>query len=101
MGVGWTAITLLPVANIIPIGGIIGERFLYLPSVGWCLALAAFPLTVRARALLRLAAAVLVGLGCSWARLSWQRNGEWRSDDALSRATCREYPTNEKAAYHF
>ena len=50
MGVGWTAITLLPVSNIIPIGAIIGERFLYLPSVGWCLALASFPLAVRARA---------------------------------------------------
>ena len=100
MGVGWTAITLLPVSNIIPIGAIIGERFLYLPSVGWCLALASFPLAVRARALQRIAAAVLVGLGCWWAGLSWQRNGEWRSDDALWSATYREYPTNVKAAYH-
>src|SRR5256886_12610207 len=86
MGVCWTAITLLPVSNIIPIGAIIGERFLYLPSVGWCLALASFPLAVRARALQRIAAAVLVGLGCWGAGRSEEHTSELQSQ---SKRSCR------------
>lgn len=32
----WFLITLFPVSNIIPFGDIMAERFLYLPSVGFC-----------------------------------------------------------------
>jgi tetratricopeptide (TPR) repeat protein len=36
--VGWYALTLLPVANLLfPIGTLFGERWLYLPSVAFCL----------------------------------------------------------------
>lgn len=32
----WTFITLIPVMNIIPIGNIMAERYLYIPSLGFC-----------------------------------------------------------------
>jgi len=32
----WCFVTLLPVMNIIPIGNIMAERYLYLPSLGFC-----------------------------------------------------------------
>jgi len=32
----WIVITLIPVLNIIPIGNIMAERYLYIPSVGFC-----------------------------------------------------------------
>ncbi|MBI2595284.1 hypothetical protein HYW46_00940 [Candidatus Daviesbacteria bacterium] len=35
--IGWFFITLLPVSNIIPQGQIMAERYLYLPSFGFCL----------------------------------------------------------------
>jgi hypothetical protein len=44
---GWILVTLLPVANLIPIPGFsLAQRYLYLPSVGFC---------------------ILVGLGLEWA----------------------------------
>jgi len=33
----WIFITLIPVMNIVPIGNIMAERYLYLPSLGFCL----------------------------------------------------------------
>jgi hypothetical protein len=42
-GAGWMVITLLPVLNLFPIPGfVVAERYLYLPSVGFCLLLAAW-----------------------------------------------------------
>jgi Tfp pilus assembly protein PilF len=42
LGIGVLALTFAPVSNLFfPIGTIMGERLLYLPSVGFCLALAA------------------------------------------------------------
>jgi len=35
-GVIWFAATLLPLSNLIPIGNVIAERFMYLPSIGLC-----------------------------------------------------------------
>jgi tetratricopeptide (TPR) repeat protein len=35
--VWWFFITLLPVSNIVPIRAVMAERFLYLPSIGFCL----------------------------------------------------------------
>jgi Tfp pilus assembly protein PilF len=39
-GIGWFFIGLIPVSNIIPISTVKADRYLYLPSVGFCLALA-------------------------------------------------------------
>ena len=36
-GIGWFFISLLPVSNLIPIGVVKADRYLYLPSVGFCL----------------------------------------------------------------
>ncbi|HHT9135898.1 MAG TPA: tetratricopeptide repeat protein [Candidatus Wunengus sp. YC60] len=33
----WTFITLIPVMNVVPIGNIMAERYLYIPSLGFCL----------------------------------------------------------------
>jgi tetratricopeptide (TPR) repeat protein len=33
-GVGWFALTLLPVSNVVPIYSVFAERYLYLPSIG-------------------------------------------------------------------
>ena len=66
VGAVWMVITLLPVLNLFPIPGfVVAERYLYLPSVGFCLLLvtwirqAAFTY-VRSKCHLALAAAVLL-----------------------------------------
>ena len=40
-GILWTFVGLLPVMQIIPVGVLLAERLLYLPSAGFCLAVAA------------------------------------------------------------
>ena len=59
-GLGWIAIALLPVANLVfPVGILVAERTLYLPSAGLALAAGAW-LKDLAPARLRLVAVVLV-----------------------------------------
>ena len=45
----WIFITLIPVMNIIPIGNIMAERYLYLPSFGFCLFAGILMLKIHAR----------------------------------------------------
>lgn len=41
LGLSWTVITFLPAANLFfPVGFVVAERVLYLPSMGFCLLLA-------------------------------------------------------------
>jgi hypothetical protein len=40
-GIAWCAVTLLPVSNIVPTGIMLAERTLYVPSIGFLLAVAA------------------------------------------------------------
>lgn len=40
-GIAWIFLPLLPVLQIVPVGVLLAERLLYLPSVGFCLAAAA------------------------------------------------------------
>lgn len=43
----WFFITLLPTLNIIPIANIMAERYLYLPSVGFCVVLSCIVMEIR------------------------------------------------------
>jgi len=45
----WIFITLIPVMNLIPIGNIMAERYLYLPSFGFCLFAGILILKIHAR----------------------------------------------------
>ncbi|MBM2833146.1 MAG: hypothetical protein HW406_307 [Candidatus Brocadiaceae bacterium] len=45
----WFFITLIPVMNLIPIGNIMAERYLYLPSFGFCLFAGLVILKIHAR----------------------------------------------------
>lgn len=48
-GLLWVAIALLPVSNILPTGVVLGERTLFLPSIGFLLAVGAVAQRVLAR----------------------------------------------------
>jgi tetratricopeptide (TPR) repeat protein len=60
VGLVWIFVALLPVSQLVPVGVLLAERLLYLPSVGFCLAAAA------ALALLPRAAAALPGGAPPW-----------------------------------
>ncbi len=94
---GWLLIALMPTSNLYALlGSLMGERYLYLPSVGFCaivaLALARLPHWLRPSA--AVAAAVLVGL-C--AGRTFQRNDDWRNETTLWAAAVRVGPNNAVA----
>ncbi|MCK4412189.1 MAG: tetratricopeptide repeat protein [Candidatus Eisenbacteria sp.] len=96
-GVLYSAL-ILPVSNlIVPIGTIMAERLLYLPSLG-ILAIVALLFDRAAakapgRALIPILLVVaLVALGAR----SWTRNLEWRDDGSLFRAAVEAQPRSVK-----
>jgi tetratricopeptide (TPR) repeat protein len=101
-GLLWAGAALLLVSNwIIDLGGAVGERFLFLPSIGSCIALAIA--LERARAWLQIKKFpylngayllfIIFMLG-STLSLVWQRNKEWKNNASLFLADIRKSPHN-------
>ena len=100
---GFFMLAILPVSNLVfPIGTIMGERLMYLPSFGFCLALGAVMqmLLVRAgggsRALVALSLGLVVGLSAAYAAGSVFRNRVWRDEETFARLTLEASPTSAK-----
>jgi protein O-mannosyl-transferase len=97
----WVFITLLPVMNIYALGrNVFAERYLYLPSVGFCLLAASiaasalkrlpqqFPEKFRTPLSVLLLAAVVVFFSAE----TFARNPDWHDDATLFRATLATSP---------
>jgi tetratricopeptide (TPR) repeat protein len=100
-GIAFLFIALLPVANLFfLIGTIFGERLLYLPSVGFCVALGALWGEWRHRngapALAVLALLLLAG-----SVRSAVRSTVWHDDGSFALATSRNAPTSAKAQFNW
>jgi Flp pilus assembly protein TadD len=99
--VGLTALTFLPVSNLlVPTGTIMGERLFYLPSVGLCLlaglAMESFAQAGRSRAV-RSGAAALVAIVCiALTARTAIRNHDWANSEILFRSVIRVFPENAK-----
>jgi hypothetical protein len=102
--VGWLALTLLPVMNIVPFTVAAGERLLYLPSVAFiglaALGLAALAAPGAAPAGRVAAAAVLAAALALHGAQTVRRTADWRDDETLLRATVRDYPESVAAQVH-
>jgi protein O-mannosyl-transferase len=88
-GLLWVAAFLLPVSNLLPMMQYMAERFLYLPLIGWLVALAAALSCLPDR---RWAPAVFALLIAVWIPLSWQRSFIWRDGLTLFVQTSQECP---------
>jgi len=93
----WVCITLLPALDIYAVGhNVFAERYLYLPSIGFCLllTLAATRLIHIAPANFRKPAAVsvLVIAVSAFAVATIQRNPDWKDDKTLFTQTLRRSP---------
>jgi|HubBroStandDraft_6_1064221.scaffolds.fasta_scaffold01944_3 tetratricopeptide (TPR) repeat protein len=98
----WVFITLLPVMNIYALGrNVFAERYLYLPSVGFCLLAAliaasavtrlpqrSFPEKLR----IPLSALLLVAVVGWFSTATFARNPDWRDDATLFRKTLSVSP---------
>ncbi len=101
----WFFITLLPVMNIIPIGNIMAERYLYIPVMGFCVAkgiliyrITDHTLSPRAIPLRRIVQLVLVTLMLGGYGVSIiGKNGNWRDELTLWTKTIARSPDSYRA----
>jgi hypothetical protein len=97
-GIGWFFVTLIPVYNLIPVpGGIVAERYLYIPSVGFCIIVAAAILRLRCLAGSAVAAIVTIALLGFYGGTTVYRNQDWKDDLTLWTSAIKVYPENGKA----
>ena len=100
-GILFFFIMLLPTSNlIVPIGSIMAERFLYLPSIGFCAGIAVLLLALNEKytnsvPILRWALPVVIiaALGVR----TVLRNSDWQDDLALWKSTVDASPASYKA----
>jgi Flp pilus assembly protein TadD len=100
-GIAWFALTVLPVMGLLfPVGIILAERTLYLPSVGLAMAVAGLAAWGAARDRLRrpAAAALLVVLALAGAR-TWQGNPVWRDSLAVLNHLMDHHPANYRVQW--
>ena len=93
----WFFVTMLPVSNIVPLKAIMAERFLYLPSIGFCLAMVILmdrgcaALKGKIRSITVLALTLLI-IGYSAKTVA--RNDEWARFDSISKSIIAASPSN-------
>lgn len=104
--IGWFTLSLIPVSNLVPIGVLIAERALYLPSLGTAaigaIALASlhvwfrrfrvprqFPLV----AVTALGGVAVIGFALALVRVSLN----WRTEESLWRFTVENHPSSPRA----
>jgi tetratricopeptide (TPR) repeat protein len=91
---GFFGIALLPTSNLLfQTGSIMAERFLYLPSVAFAMAVVALACRLRRP---RLTAAVLTAVIALFACRTFARNFDWKDDLTLSAADVRVVPSSFK-----
>jgi len=90
----WALLGLLPVLNLVPIGTLQAERYLYLPSISFAVLLAWA--IHRSRLDRRIAATALCSILVAHAALTCRRNLDWRNTTSLWRSSLRSSPRNPK-----
>ncbi|XP_060651327.1 protein O-mannosyl-transferase Tmtc3 [Drosophila nasuta] len=87
MCLGWLVLPFLPASNLFfPVGFVVAERILYMPSMGYCLLVAYGFQQLQSRwsrSGRRVAQLALVALLVSHALKTQQRNWDWRSEYSL------------------
>jgi protein O-mannosyl-transferase len=93
MGLLWLGFFLLPVSNLLPMLQYLAERFLYLPLIGWLLAMGAVFSRAPRRFLLRGLAPALLAV---WIPVAWARQSIWRDDVTLFVRSSLDHPANTR-----
>ena len=94
----FAAVTFSPMSNLaVPIGTIMAERFLYLPSIAVvaCLVLAIYGLSARFGVKWLAPAAACLMIAC-FAIRTWARNADWQDDLSITTASLEASPDSFK-----
>ena len=89
----WFFITILPVSNIVPLKAFTAERFLYIPSIGFCVLLAML-LNKQKKAV---ATALAVAIVVTYSVLTMRRNEDWKDPVLLAKSIIKVSPQNSWA----
>ncbi|CAG9091583.1 unnamed protein product [Plutella xylostella] len=83
MGLALLVLPFLPASNLFfPVGFVVAERVLYMPSMGWCLLVAhGWRLVAKKRA--TLATAALIFLILAFSAKTYYRNWDWKTEYSL------------------
>jgi len=86
-------ISLLPVSQILPFSVIYAERWLYIPSLGFCLFVAIFLKRIFFdKNLKKIGILLLVSIACFYFFLSVERNKNWKDEIILLEKNVNAYP---------
>ena len=97
VGGAWTAIALFPVSNLlVPIGAMMAERFLYLPSFGFSLAVAAALRSASSQFSPRISGVVVLIYLFAFSLFTVGRIQEWRDNLTLFVAASESYPNSAR-----
>jgi tetratricopeptide (TPR) repeat protein len=94
----FAAMCFAPTSNLLfPIGTIMAERFLYLPSIGLlgCLVMATYAASQRVP-IKRLAPVVLCVIIAAFTVRTWVRNGDWQDELSMEEASVKTSPNSFK-----
>jgi tetratricopeptide (TPR) repeat protein len=108
LGLAWFFLTLLPVANLIPTTNVfLTERYLYLPSLGYCFIFGWFlgdlisNRILHSKFALRLSVIiVLVGLTIFYAVRTIQRNRDWENNLTFAQSFLKSDPNSVIGHYY-
>ncbi len=95
----WFAVAMLPVSNIIPVNALVADRFLYGPSIGFCILTAAWMAAAAESSHgKRMFAVTGVSIAAFFfMALSMARNNDWKDSIALWKKATRVSPTSHAA----
>ncbi|XP_004928023.1 protein O-mannosyl-transferase Tmtc3 [Bombyx mori] len=83
MGLALLVLPFLPASNLFfPVGFVVAERVLYMPSMGWCL-LVAHGWRIVAQSRAKLAAAALIFLLLAFSAKTYMRNWDWKTEYSI------------------
>jgi len=103
-GMFWFFISYIPVSNWVPISYILADRYMYMPSVGYCVVLVALGqafygwlLTTRPRKAIGIASFLAVALTVSYTSTTLAYNRHWGNQETLMTYMLRCNPMSPQA----
>lgn len=99
----WFFISIITVSNLVfPIGVLIAERTLYVPSLALSIAVAYAWMLLGprlSRAARRLAPVLLIAVLAAYSWRTWTRNPDWRDTQTVLLSVARDHPESYKAQW--
>ncbi len=90
-------VTLLPVSNLIPIINFVAERYLYLPSIGFCFLLSFLINKIK---LPSVKYVILIVLLCFYFVINYKQNKVWGEDLSLWEKAVQDAPDSFRVRYN-